>query len=227
MPSDEHVEPIGPEIQPNVPPSGKQGKANGAAPLEEPDIDELPEEPEQPSPVNPAAGAEKFARFGRMRRDPKAELIPTRKRLVAIPARTPSKNWFVRSSTNSKHQGVLPLFWDKDGDGKPYLVDEDCIDFFDIGAVRNNYCTLSITRQKTLFLWCGPLEAPDGDWNSWHASAHDMKLLAANSWIRIVANKQLAGYDVIEPEKERNVSTTLIHPGSSFRLGTAGLGSVS
>ena len=26
---------------------------------------------------------------------------------------------------------------------------------------------------------------------------------------------------------ERNVSTTLIHPGSSFRLGTAGLGSVS
>ena len=25
----------------------------------------------------------------------------------------------------------------------------------------------------------------------------------------------------------RNVSTTLIHPGSSFRLGTAGLGSVS
>ena len=26
---------------------------------------------------------------------------------------------------------------------------------------------------------------------------------------------------------KRNVSTTLIHPGSSFRLGTAGLGSVS
>ena len=28
-------------------------------------------------------------------------------------------------------------------------------------------------------------------------------------------------------QTQRNVSTTLIHPGSSFRLGTAGLGSVS
>ena len=28
-------------------------------------------------------------------------------------------------------------------------------------------------------------------------------------------------------QTDRNVSTTLIHPGSSFRLGTAGLGSVS
>jgi hypothetical protein len=32
--------------------------------------------------------------------------------------------------------------------------------------------------------------------------------------------------DVIA-QAPRNVSTTLIHPGSSFRLGTAGLGSVS
>ena len=54
--------------------------------------------------------------------------------------------------------------------------------------------------------------------------------------VRLTAGKMLIpgvimhSSNIVEhPEwiAERNVSTTLIHPGSSFRLGTAGLGSVS
>jgi hypothetical protein len=67
--SDDHIESTGPEFQPGgpQPASGGGGKrGNGTPP---PEMEELPEEPERPSPVNPAAGADKFAKFGKMRRD--------------------------------------------------------------------------------------------------------------------------------------------------------------
>jgi hypothetical protein len=161
-------------------------------------IDELPEEVETSTvKESPAAAADKFKKFAEMRRDPKSAMAPVSKRLTSIPARTPHKNWFVRTSTNPNHQGTLTLFWDKGGDGLPYLVDPACHDFLE--GVRSNYCVLSITRQGLLFLWCGPLENEEGEWNSWHASAHDMKSEAAGSWISIRANKQMGGYDLIEP----------------------------
>ena len=38
-----------------------------------------------------------------------------------------------------------------------------------------------------------------GNWNSWHSSAHDMKEVAKESWIKVVGNKQMGGYDPVDP----------------------------
>lgn len=159
----------------------------------------LEEEPQVSQTVRPAAAAEKFEKFAEMRRDPRASMAQTKKRLVDIPARTPDKAWFVRTSGRPQHQGILPLYWDKAGDGHPYLIDPAVQDYFG-KDVRNNYCVLSITRQGTFFLWCSPLEDEEGNWNSWHASAHDMKGFAAVSWIRVQSNKQLGGYEPNDPK---------------------------
>jgi hypothetical protein len=194
----DHVDPNSPEFQARKTNSPKVDKANGQAVPEE-----LPEESQTPQRVRPAAAAEKFAKFAEMRHDPNTSLVQTRKRLVTIPARKmPDKAWFVRTSTLTGHSGILPLYWDKGGDGHPFLIDEPVQDYFG-DDVRNNYCVLSVTRQATFFLWCNPLEDPDGNWNSWHASAHDMKALAAKSWVRFKSNKQLGGYEVWDPRGEQ------------------------
>jgi hypothetical protein len=152
---------------------------------------------EQSGKVNPAAAADKFKKFASMRRDPKSALVPVNKKLTSIPARTPHRNWFVRTSLHPEHQGTLPLFWDKGADGVPYLVDDSCLDLLE--GVRSNYCVLTTTRQGLLFLWCSPLENEDGTWNSWHASAHDMKTEAGYAWASVRGNKQAGGYDLILP----------------------------
>ena len=52
-----------------------------------PPMEELPEEPAEENRPSVAAAAEKFKRYGAMRRDPNASIIPVRKRLVNLPVR--------------------------------------------------------------------------------------------------------------------------------------------
>jgi hypothetical protein len=65
--------------------------------------------------------------------------------------------------------------------------------------VQNNYGVLTITKQGSLFLWCSPLEDNQGNWNAWHQSAHDMKEVAAENWVKVQGNKQINGYEPIDP----------------------------
>jgi hypothetical protein len=166
-----------------------------------PEMEELPEEPvEEANRPSNAAAAAKFARYGAMRRDPNADIVPVRKRLVNLPVRnSPFRDWFVRVSPNREHRGTLPLFWDKGTDGTAYLVGEEAQAFIP-HRVGNNDCVLTITRQGSLFLWCTPLENEQGEWNSWHSSAFDMKEVASSSWIKVVGNRQISGYDPVDPE---------------------------
>jgi hypothetical protein len=169
-------------------------RSNGPAGELPPEFDELPEEQETENRPSVAAAAEKFVKFGPMRRDPKAELVPTRKRLVNLSVRNnPVADWYVRTSTNREHHGVLPIFRDKSGDDSLYLVDES-VQYLLGNRVRNNHC-LTVTKQGSPFLWCSPLEQADGEWNSWHSSAYDMKEIAAETWIKVQSNKQIAGFE--------------------------------
>jgi hypothetical protein len=203
----DHAETPGAEIQQKkgrMKTSGANGEATseideaGTAAAAGVAPEELPEEAQTPQTVRPAAAAEKFATFTAMRHDPSTSLVQARKRLVTIPARSPDKAWFVRTSLNPEHSGILPLYWDKSGDGRPFLIAESVQDYFG-NDVRNNYCVLSVTRQQMFFLWCSPLEDQEGNWNPWHSSAHDMKALAATAWIRVKSNKQLGGYEPFDP----------------------------
>jgi hypothetical protein len=173
-------------------PAKKATPGNGEYPKELP-------EPPAPDVARPAATADKLKKFAEARTDPKTGLVQVRKRLISLPVRKgPHQDWFVRTSKRPQHHGILPLFWDKGGDDEASLVDDAVRDYF-AGRVQRNYGVLTITRTKTLFLWCNPLENDKGEWNSWHRSAHDHKLLAADAWIRVIPNKELGGYEPGDP----------------------------
>jgi hypothetical protein len=174
-------------------------KPNGQT-AEDPRLEELPEEQqEEINRPSVAAAAEKFKKYAAMRRDPNAEVVPVRKRLVSLPVRNaPHRDWFVRTSQKPDHRGTLPLFWDKGGDGSSYLVDE-AVQYLLGDRVQNNYGVLTLTKQGSLFLWCSPLEDDQGNWNAWHQSAHDMKEVAADAWVKIQGNKQINGYEPVDP----------------------------
>src|SRR5689334_14897233 len=69
--------------------------ANGEEPPH--GFDEVPEEKdrEKENRRSVAAATDKFAKYGAMRRDPKAEVVPVRKKLVNLPVRgSPNRDWF-------------------------------------------------------------------------------------------------------------------------------------
>jgi hypothetical protein len=181
-------------------------KLTAPSPGDGPDISDLPEMEELPeesmaeeSHPSAAAAADKFQKYAAMRRDPNAAIVPVRKRLVSLSVRpSPHRDWFIRVSTHPEHRGRLPLFWDKGADGIAYLVAAEALAFLP-HRVSENDCVLTITRQGSWFLWCSPMENEQGEWNSWHASAYDMKEVATTSWIRVVGNRQINGYEPIEP----------------------------
>ena len=187
------------KLVPNEEPAAPQ--PNG--PDMPPEMEELPEESQEENRPSIAAAVEKFKKYGAMRRDPNAEIVPVRKRLVNLPVRNaPFRDWFIRTSRNPAHRGVLPIFFDRGGDATAYLVGDDAQAFLP-NRVANHDCVLTITRQSSLFLWCTPLENEAGEWNSWHSSAFDMKEVASASWIRVVGNRQINGYDPVDPEVAR------------------------
>ena len=120
-------------------------KGNGGIEEVPPELEELPEEPaEEENRPSVAAAAEKFKQYGKMKRDPKAGIVPIKKRLIAIPPRkSPHGDWFVRTSRNPQHNGILPLFWDKGGDDGPYLVGAP-VQYL-LPKTGNNYCVIAVT----------------------------------------------------------------------------------
>jgi hypothetical protein len=59
---------------------------------------------------------------------------------------------------------------------------------------------MTVNRQKVWALWPVKLPAPDGRTNSWHLTAHEAAEAAMKTWVRIVPNMSLKGYEIFQAE---------------------------
>jgi hypothetical protein len=56
----------------------------------------------------------------------------------------------------------------------------------------------AINRAKTVFLFPVRQQERDGKWNYWHRSQQDAAELAMRNWLRMISNKDIGGYDLVE-----------------------------
>ena len=123
-----------------------------------------------------------------------AESLGVKKLLTTVPVRRPAKEWWVRTHPAEDYRlptGVLEL----KEEGEIYLVDPELwAEMSDEPTFVRRALFLAINRQKVLFLW--PIGLPDstGRYNEWHKSAMVAAKDAADTWVRVVADKSLGAY---------------------------------
>ena len=116
-----------------------------------------------------------------------------KKILSRIPVRKPNALEFFRS--HPEHRFDTALFMDK-AQGESWLVVPELWDALPRELVRVTLA-LVVTRQATSLFW--PLRLPDADGtlNSWHESARHAVDVGGSTWIRVQANKDIDGYDIL------------------------------
>jgi hypothetical protein len=116
--------------------------------------------------------------------------------LVTVPVKKPDKTWFVRVHPDPAYRIETAIL---DDDRETFFVARDVLpELVMETAIRRCVLFTSITRQGIPFLWPIPLPGPDGRQNPWHESAFQAAALAEKAWVRVTANQQLGGYDVVQ-----------------------------
>lgn len=97
-------------------------------------------------------------------------------------------------------------------DGECYLVTPEL--FPELAQeVRPKMLYAAITRDGNPFIWPINMPGEDGRLDSWSTSAHLAAELAGERWIRLVANRTVGAYDVVEAT---NLSEAPAWPDLSF-----------
>jgi len=113
--------------------------------------------------------------------------------LLKIPVRNPNPQDFVR--VHPEHNVEVPLIVRKN-DNEVYMVGPALRSSLNSETVTK--CVhLAINQDGTVFLVPVGTRGPDGKLNEWHASMQQAIEIAKARWVRIKANKQINGYDVI------------------------------
>ncbi|MCI0335924.1 MAG: hypothetical protein L0228_22180 [Planctomycetes bacterium] len=132
-----------------------------------------------------------------------AATIGVQKALLTVPVRKPDKSWFVRVHPDESYRlqtAVLNLKEDRE----VYLIEPALWSDLMTSEATFTFQALftAITRQRTVFLWPIGLPGPDGKSNSWNDSAIQAATRAMECWVRVTANMQAGGYDIVEAVSE-------------------------
>ena len=123
-----------------------------------------------------------------------------RKALTYIPVRKPTKQAYVRTCPDPNYRlecGLLTL----EGEDQPYIVLPDIAHVVE-QEVKAYQLRLAIDRQGNVFLWPVPLPPADGAENSWNQSHRQIADRAEAAWIRMVSNREIGAYEVLEASGE-------------------------
>jgi hypothetical protein len=130
-------------------------------------------------------------------------IIVPQKLLSQVPVRKPRKDQWVRTVEDTERWKPWMLIELKE-ESEMYLVTPQ------LAGVLHGEPTLIhsrlvpyITDAGVVFLW--PIRMPDsyGRLNPWHESALRAAEIATKQWVRITANRQLGGYDVLTAQFEK------------------------
>jgi hypothetical protein len=115
---------------------------------------------------------------------------------TTIPVRKPGNQSYVRVRAGEEWRFHTQMLQLKD-DGECYIIPSTmCADLAQ--EVKPKMLYTAISRDGSLFLWPVNLPGEDGRLDAWSQSAHQAARLAENNWIRMVANRSLGAYDVMQ-----------------------------
>lgn len=124
------------------------------------------------------------------------ETAGIKKLLTTVPCRKPSNQAFIRVHPDASWRMPAAILQLKD-DGECYLVTPEL--FSELAQeVRPKMLYAAITRDGNPFIWPINMPGEDGRLDSWSTSAHLAAEIASERWIRLVANRTVGAYDVIE-----------------------------
>lgn len=127
-------------------------------------------------------------------------LSGVKKILSTVPTRKPSTQSFFRVRAGEEYRLQAAILQMKD-DGDCFLVMPNL--YAELSQeVRRKVLYTGMTREGNLFLWPVNLPGEDGRLDTWSQSAHAAAAHAENKWIRLVANRGLGAYDILEARGE-------------------------
>jgi hypothetical protein len=119
-----------------------------------------------------------------------------KKVLLSVPVRKPDPIWFVRAHPDEAYRlqtAVIELKADRE----MYLVARPLRPELSTEATfKPKMLVTAISRQGDVFLWELNLPRADGRADEWSRTALEAVDLAKKSWVRVVANVRLGGYEV-------------------------------
>ena len=119
-----------------------------------------------------------------------------KKVVTIVPVRKPSNQSFVRVRSGEDWRFPAAILQLKE-DGECYLVMPQL--YAELAQeVRPKMLYAGITRDGNIFLWPVNLPGEDGRLDAWSQSAHTAAAMAENRWVRLVANRTVGAYDVME-----------------------------
>lgn len=119
-----------------------------------------------------------------------------KKVIVSVPVKKPGNQTYVKVRSGEEWRFAAAILQLQD-DGENYLVLPSLYPELAQEA-RPKLIYTGITRDGNVFLWPVNLPGPDGRTDTWSQSAHAAAGLAVNSWVRLVANRAVGAYDVME-----------------------------
>lgn len=119
-----------------------------------------------------------------------------KKVLTTVPCRKPSNQIFIRVHPDEAWSMTAAVLQLKE-DGECYLVLPEL--YVELAQeVRPKMLYTGMTRDGNPFLWPVNMPGDDGRLDSWSQSAHTAANLAKKNWVRLVANRTVGAYDVMQ-----------------------------
>ncbi len=120
-----------------------------------------------------------------------------KKQLMTVPARKPSKEWFVRVHPDPAYRLETAVIEFKE-DSEVYLVDKSL--WSELAAESTFSLRLFLTGisrpGNVVFLWPIRLPGEDGRLDTWNQSAMEIGTnIATKQWVRVSSNRHLAAYE--------------------------------
>jgi hypothetical protein len=114
-----------------------------------------------------------------------------------VPIKRPDRQWWVRVHPSPDACLTPVALLELKDEGEKYAV------LPNIARELANECSfvslhLAMNRQGVAFLWCTRLPGPDGKLLEWHRSGAEAAELAKKEWIRLIANKSLGAYEILQ-----------------------------
>lgn len=135
-----------------------------------------------------------------------------RRVLTSVPVRKPGNQVFIRVHPDDDHSMVVAVVELKE-DGECYLVLPELYPDL-LQEVKVKMLYTAVTRDGNPLLWPVNMPSVDGRLDAWSQSAHTAANLAKLGWVRLVANRTVGAYDVMQATSLADEPTW---PGLSFK----------